>query len=141
MLLSREDFDHFARLYNSLTYFVNQRLEIVSSFPNPEAFLDVPIVERINIRDELVNNIGLIDQFVAENPANLATDDLSIVSQWKHSVSGEFVVFRQLKKHMIFLTVENSPTAYGVLALTETFGELFGGDKPAAIGPDDLAAV
>ena len=74
MLLSREDFDHFARLYNSLTYFVNQRLEIVSSFPNPEAFPSLPIVERIKIRDELPNNIGLIDDFVTENPANLAPD-------------------------------------------------------------------
>ena len=129
MLLSREDFDHFARLYNSLTHFVNQRLEIVSSFPNPEAFPGLPNMERIEIRDELANNIGLIDDFIAKNPAYLAADDLAIVSQWKHCVSGKFIVFRQLKKHMIFLTVENSPTAYGVLALTETFGEMFGGES------------
>ena len=126
MLLSREDFDHFARLYDFLAYFLNQRLEIVSNFPDPETFRSLPLEEQINVRDELTKNIGLIDDFVAENPANLAADDLSIVSQWKHCVAGKFIVFRQLKKHMIFLTAENSPTAYGVLALTETFGELFG---------------
>ena len=126
MLLSREDFDHFTRLYNFLAYFLNQRLEIVSSLPDPETFRSLPLEEQINIRDELAKNIGLIDDFIAKNPADLAADDLAIVSQWKHCVSGKFIVFRQFKKHMIFLTAENSPTAYGVLALTETFGELFG---------------
>ena len=125
MLLSREDFDHFARLYNSLTYFVNHRLEIVSSFPNPEAFPGLPIGERIKIRDELPNNIGLIDDFVTENPANLAPDELAIVSQWKHCVSGKLIMFRQLKKHMIFLSTSDPPIAYGVLALTEPFDDLF----------------
>lgn len=126
MLLSPKDFELFARLYNSLMHFVNHHLEVVPGFSDPETFPGLSIEERIGLRAELVKNIGLIDDFVAANPANLDAEELAIVSSWKHHVSGKFVMFRQLKKHMIFLSTSDLVTAYGVVALTETFGHIFG---------------
>ena len=41
-------------------------------------------------------------------------------------MSGTFYVFRYLKKYTVFLSSEDQPTAYGVLALTDPFEDLVG---------------
>ena len=67
-----------------------------------------------------------IDEFVQDNPANVAPDELEIVSSWKNAVVGSFYVFRYLKRHTVFLAGGDPPKAYGVLAMTNPFEELVG---------------
>src|SRR5262249_16315817 len=73
-----------------------------------------------------LSHTEMIQQFVDENPAHLAADELDIVRSWQHLVHGKFYVFRQLKKYMVFLSTGERPVAYGVLALSQPFEELVG---------------
>jgi hypothetical protein len=59
--------------------------------------------------------------FALENPAGLSKEDLSLIKSWRHRVAGKFFIFRQLKKHAIFMTDNN---VYAVLSLQSFFEEL-----------------
>jgi hypothetical protein len=55
------------------------------------------------------------------------------VHSWRHLVAGKFYIFRELKKHTVFLSSEDQPIAYGVTALTQPFEELIGSYRPVLI--------
>ncbi len=129
MLLSQEEVARFYRLKHGLASFVNRSLNVVPGARTPEAFAKLSPEARVAVRDQWVADPTLIDRYVEENPDGLGTDDLAIVHSWKHRLAGRFILFRQLKKHMIFL----SPTplrAYGVLALSEPFESVIRAKPP-----------
>jgi len=72
----------------------------------------------------------LIDGFLQENPANLAPDELAIVSQWKNAVIGSFFIFKYLKQYTVFLDDREPPKAYGVIAVADPIQDLVGQNLP-----------
>ena len=74
--------------------------------------------------------MNLIEMFVDVNPFKFSGEEINIVLSWKHQVAGKFFVFRNLKKHTVFLADGGTPVAYGVVALTEPFEELIGSYLP-----------
>ncbi|MGL6097744.1 MAG: DUF6398 domain-containing protein, partial [Fimbriiglobus sp.] len=121
------ELDLFFRLHRTLLFFVNQRLKVIpDKLASPEDFAALSPGVRLKVRDALTANLGLIESFVAENPASLSDDDLDIVRSWRHLVAGKFYVFRELKKYTVFLSTEKQPVAYGVLALSQPFEDLIG---------------
>ncbi len=106
--------------------FVNQRLKLVPDISSPEEFAALPLETRLEVRNAFLDEVGLFKAFVDENPASLSDDEMEIVLSWHHQVSGRFFVFRQLKKHMVFLSTDDPLTAYGVVALTEPLEDLVG---------------
>ena len=126
MLLSRDDAELFFRLHRSLMHFVNQRQGIVPDLASPGEFAALPPKDRLEVSKAFLDEVNLIESFVDENPAKLREDELNIVLSWRHQVSGTFYIFRQLKKHMVFLSSADPPVAYGVVALTEPFEDVIG---------------
>ena len=127
MLLEPHDVERFFRLHRTLMFFVNQRLSVIPDrIDTPEEFAALSPEVRLRVRDAWLANVGLIESFVAENPARLPEDDLATVRSWRHLVAGKFYVFRELKKYTVFLSTETQPVAYGVLALSQPFEELIG---------------
>ena len=127
MLLTPQDANLFFRLHRTLMLFVNQRLQAVPDDPaTPEDFAALSPEARLKVRDALLAHTALIESFVDQNPAHLPDDELAIVRAWRHLVAGKFYVFRELKKYTVFLSSENQPVAYGVLALSQPFEELIG---------------
>ncbi len=125
----------FYDLYAALLSFVNRRLEVSPvQFSNSAEYTTTPPEARVAIRDALFEHRELIDEFVAENPAQLTADDLEVVATWKHAVVGKFYIFRYLKKHTVFLTSGGSPNkAYGVLGLADPLEEVIGSHLPRLI--------
>ena len=112
-------------------FFVNRRLQVISNrLSSPDAFAVLPPEPRAEVRDALNANLELIEEFVAENPAHLPDDELDIVRSWRHLVAGQFYIFRELKKHTVFLSTSSPAIAYGVLALSQPFEELTGPNLP-----------
>jgi hypothetical protein len=68
------------------------------------------------------DNIKIIDEFLAENPDELTPEQLTIVSQFKRFVRGDFFVERFLTKYAIF--IDQKDHVYGVLGLTEPLNEM-----------------
>jgi hypothetical protein len=127
MLLSPQDVALFFKLHRALMFFVNQCLIVIpDDVASPNEFSSLSPEVRLKVRDSFLSHTDLIQQFVAENPAQLTTDELAIVRSWQYRVHGKFYIFRQLKKYMVFLSTDKPPVAYGVWALSQSFEELVG---------------
>src|SRR5947209_20594535 len=122
MLLNPQDVELFFKLHRALMFFVNQRLQVLpDDAASPAAFSSLSPEVRLTVRDAFLGHTDLIQQFVDENPAHLAGDELDIVRSWRHLVADKFYLFRELKKYTVFLSTDPQPVAYGVLALTQPF--------------------
>jgi len=131
MLLEAQDAERFFRLHRTLMFFVNRHLQVLPDrLATPEEFAALSPTVRLKVRDAWLANVDLTESFVTENPAHLPVDDLDIVRSWRHQVSGKFYVFRELKKHAVFLSTTDPAIAYGVLALSQPFGDLIGPHLP-----------
>ncbi|QJW97336.1 DUF6398 domain-containing protein [Frigoriglobus tundricola] len=127
MLLEPDDLELFFRLHKALMFFVNQRLRVLpDALATPEDFAALPPTTRLAVRDAFVANLDLIDAFATQNPGPFSGHELDIVRSWRHLVAGEFYVFRELKRHTVFLSSKEPVVAYGVLALSQPFEDLIG---------------
>jgi hypothetical protein len=131
MQVSFDEGKLFYKLYAALLSFVNRKLKVIpEQFSDSRGYTALPPETRIIVRDALYKHRDLIDQFVGENPANLPTDELEIVTGWKHALVGQFYIFRYLSKYTIFLS-GSPPKAYGVWALADPIEELIGPYLPS----------
>jgi hypothetical protein len=127
MLLTPEDAELFFKLHRTLMFFVNQRLKVLpDDLATPEVFAALAPEVRLKVREALLDHMDLMRSFVDENPARLPDDELAIVDSWRHLVAGKFYLFRELKQYTVFLSTDEPPVAYGVLALSQPFEELVG---------------
>jgi hypothetical protein len=127
MLLEPQDADLFFRLHRTLMFFVNQRLKVLpDDLASPEDFAALVPEVRLKVRNALLGHTDLIRSFVDDNPARLPDDELAIVRSWRHLVAGKFYLFRELAKYTVFLSTDQQPVTYGVLALSQPFEELVG---------------
>lgn len=131
MLLDPHELARFFRLHRALMFFVNRRLKVIPDPPaTPEEYAARSPEVRFKVHNAFLENVDLIEAFVAENPARLSNDDLDVVRSWRHLVAGEFYVVRELKKHTVFLSAADPAIAYGVLALSHPFEDLIGPHLP-----------
>jgi len=131
MNLPLEDCGIFYKLYSALLSYTNQKLKVVpETFATSEQYTSLPAETRMKVRDALHAHKELIEQFVRENPANLAADELEIVSSWRHALVGGFYILRCLKRYAVFLDEKSPPKAYGVVALADSFEEVVGPGLP-----------
>ena len=127
MQLSAEDVQQFFRLHKALMFFVNQRLKVLDEeVATPEAYSRVTPENRFKVHQALVEHKELIDAFADENPFGFDEGELDIIRSWKHLVTGTFYAFRQLQKHMVFLSSTEPIVAYGVVALFDPFDVVIG---------------
>ena len=124
MLLPPREAHLFFRLQKLLLYFVNQHVRISGDPLSSEDFAVARPEEMLKVRDALRQRPDLLNSFLQQNVAHLSGEELAIVSSWRHQIAGTFYIFRELKKHAIFLSSGGSPVAYGVTALTQPFDEL-----------------
>jgi len=124
MLLPPEDALLFISLYSSLVGFAAGRLGGVAGIFDTKTFYRTSNNARAKARDKLLDNIGLIDDFVDENPYQFPEKELSNVLKWEHFISDKFFVERDLKNYTVFLNDGEPPKAYGVLGLTDEIIEM-----------------
>ena len=125
MLLPEDDAQLFFNLFPALLVYLNNQKKILEDVSTPEEFMQLPTEQRAQVRNELYEDIQVIDSFVRENPFHFSSYELEIVRSWKHYLKGEFYLFRHLKKYTIFLTTSSPEVAYGVLSLTESLKDMF----------------
>jgi len=123
--LSRAEADLFFKLMWNLQVYVNQQRQVLPQVKSVEDYARLSLSEKVQVRDALWENPGLIDTYVKDNPDRLSTDELDIVRKWRRFVPGTFQIFRQLKKHAIFIGEDSR--VYGVLSLYDSLEEMFYG--------------
>ena len=132
--LSSEDYLLYLKLNQSLLAFAAQKLNSKSNVKNREDFLKLTPEEMFRIRNSLMRNIQLIDEFAKSNPCNFTASELEIIRSWNNKVSGTFFVVKYTPEGAIFLEEEGkNPKAYQVLALGTPFSEVISVPPPARV--------
>lgn len=124
MQLSAQDTERFYRIWWPLLRYVNAQRHIVSELPAVPEKATISGQEAHQIRKVLWEADELREAFITENPADLPAADLAMVASWGDRVTGQFFIFRHLKKYTVFLTQEEPPQAYGVLGLASPIPEV-----------------
>lgn len=126
MTLDIDDFDRFRRFHTALMSFVNDTLDIFPNDDHPNIYLQLCFEERFEIHSAFAENTSALTRaYIKENPQGLTRDELDEIRPWgTAAISGEFVAFRQLKRHAIFIPAEGKATAFGVLGLTQPISEM-----------------
>lgn len=126
MYLEPHEIERFYSIWFPLLHYVNQHLHVVPHFPQEWKGAGVDTQVAVDVRNAMWEHDALRESFIAENPAQLSEADLAIVDSWKHRVSGNFFIFRHLKKHTVFLNEGRPSRAYGVLGITGPLEEIVG---------------
>ncbi|MEZ4885025.1 MAG: hypothetical protein R3E32_09900 [Chitinophagales bacterium] len=127
MRLTTKEYEQFLEIYPRLVFFVGKRKEMLGKKVQFEDFTQLPVEERIAIRDELFKYPKWIDEYVRLHKEELSEETIEIVLGFKNFVEGEFVLLKFLKDYTIFL---QDKVAYGVLSLGDEFEDYLGRDIP-----------
>jgi hypothetical protein len=122
MKLSHEEATLFFELMWPLQLFVNQKEKILPNVQTLETYRDLPMEEKIEVRDVLFSSKKWIDLYVQENPQQLSNDKLQSISKWREFIKGDFYIERFLKKQAIFIASDDR--VYGVCGLYQGFDEM-----------------
>jgi hypothetical protein len=125
MNVSTEDADLFFHLMWPLQFYVKQRLQLLPHLNTLEAYRSAAAEEKLAARNALYENLNLLDDFVAENPAGFSAEELDIVKSWRRLVRGNFYIERFLRSGAIFIGGENSSQVYSVLGLYDEIRDIF----------------
>ena len=133
MCLPTHEVDRFYKMWFSLLRFANEKLKVVPnlSHKGPEDSIDSK--RAIKVRDALWKNEAILDQFIEENPARLPPEDLNILKNWKYRRQGNFIIYKVLKKHAIFISQDKHADVFAVKGLYNSFEEMFGTDFPRLV--------
>jgi hypothetical protein len=117
VILSRQEAELFYDLTSSLQYHINQKLNIVPAIGSLDEYRALTMQEKFPVRNAVYEHIGLIDEFVRDNPQQFSQEELANVLGWKTFVRGKFYIERYLKKYAIFIGPEDK--VYAVHGLME----------------------
>ena len=125
MCLPTPEVDRFYRVWKSLLFYANGQYQLIPAWKTANLETKLRSEDVLQVRERLWQDDGLREQFVAQNPARLSDADLALVENWKHRLQGDFVLFRVLKKHAIFLAQDHTGDVLAVKGLYSPFSEIF----------------
>jgi len=99
---------------------VNDKKHIVPSFPTPTPDRPIPVPIANPVRLALWADDGLREQFLVERGSGLASAERELIASWKHRISGQFIVFKHLRSHSIFINKD----VFGVVGIYSPLAEL-----------------
>jgi len=123
MKLTEQEAELFYKLSWSLHFYVNQKLDIVA-VNCLEDYANLDAEDKVKVRDALYEHSHLIDDYVAENPHNFSSEQLSQVLEWKQFLKGDFLIERILKNYAVFIAAETDETVYAVLGIQTELSEI-----------------
>jgi len=121
MKLTTQEAAQYYKLMGSLQVYVNLKLSIIPEVVTVEGYEELPLSEKLLVRDALYDNIKLVDSYLDEKPQNISVEEIEIVRKWKEFQRGDFFIERLLKKFAVFIGNEK---VYGVSTLYEAFDEM-----------------
>ena len=133
MRLPEHEARHFLVLYMRVLGWCAGRLDPEGDIHDARSFMRADLDEKVDVRDRVLDQPTVIAEYAAENPDELAVDDLARVEAWRAFVRGNFVVERDLKRHAIFLDWKEDPVAYGVLSLLDDVVDLLPEPPPILV--------
>ncbi len=120
MILAQQEAALFYRAWWPLLAWVNDKKRVVPAFATPTPERPLPVAIAHPIRSALWAEDRLREQYLEERGGVLAQDERDLIASWKHRKSGQFIVFKHLRSHSIFMSDE----VLGVVGLYSPIAEL-----------------
>lgn len=133
MVLPTHQVDRFYRMWRPLLTFVNDALKVVPSLSGAGAKDSIDVRKAVEVRNALWKNEGILNQFIEKNPARLPSEDLDILQTWMYRRQGDFILYKVLKKHAIFINQDKANEIFAVKGLHSSFEDIFGSYLPIMI--------
>lgn len=90
---------------------------MMKDLQRPEDLFDQEPEDIDRLKEKLYSDLGQINSFVQENPCGFSSEELKIISSWRHFKKGRFYIVRFMRSYAVFLDECNPPKAYGVKGL------------------------
>ena len=123
MKLTAPEVERFYAIWKPLILFVNRRLRLVPQMLSPAFDSPWDLRHALKIRDAMWADDTVREAFIAENPAKLPAEDLTLVDSWRHRQVGSFYILRHLKKYSVFIG-EKPSIVFGVLGLNSPLADV-----------------
>jgi hypothetical protein len=120
MILASEEAALFYRAWWPLLTWVNETRHLVPAFPTPTPDRPLPVAIAHPIRSALWADDRLRERYLDDRGASLAPAERELIASWQHRKSGQFVLFKHLRSHSIFM----SDDVFGVVGLYSAISEL-----------------
>ena len=127
MTLVQQEITQFYKLWCALIWGVNEKHSIVPEFEKPVYGKPIDQAPFMAIRAKLWENPEWIDEFIQEiEYGELTEHELGMLANWrKNFVKDRFVIVKHLKKHSVFMTMNEPPvTLYGVCGISNPISEV-----------------
>ncbi|MCC7572379.1 MAG: hypothetical protein KO464_03215 [Candidatus Methanofastidiosum sp.] len=119
MELSQKEIDQFLKLYQGLLIYVEKKKRESKKDSSRKVIMKKEWVE---LRDIVLDNRGIIDEYIDDNPYNFKNEELKIVRQWKNGICSNFFIIK-FEKEYTHMYDNESGKSYGVLSLNDPICE------------------
>jgi hypothetical protein len=124
MTLTDIEYKTFLRTHLDLLFYVGQQSNIIADNMNFDDFVELDFSVKVKCRDILLDNKKLLDDYISTNFDQLTTEQITILTGFKKSVSSDFVIFKCLTNNAIFIDTKDN-RFYAVKALSDRFDQFF----------------
>lgn len=132
MRLAQKEIEQFFKLHKALLFYVNTKKNLIKGISSISDFKG-PILEKVvEIRNFVLKNTKLIDEFVQENPFKFSRDELGTIKSWKQGIHGMLFVVKYDNDLTIFYHSE-SKRCYGVLYFNDKLSDMLGPYLPRIV--------
>ncbi len=122
MILTEQERKLFFDLMWSLQHYANQKLNVIPNIKSLDDYIALDMEQKLLVRNAVYENIGLIDDYINDNPQNFSAEELAQVRDWKQFVKDKFYIERYLKKHSIF--IDSKDKVYAVFGISQPLNDL-----------------
>jgi hypothetical protein len=117
----------------TLLFYVSRQLDNLPRPISPDAIQFGPDAQWAKLRDALYDNPTLFDRYADANPEGLPAELLDEVRSWRHFLRSDFVYYKSIAKHAVFLEGKPPYLAYGVLAPNKPIEQVLGRQPPVPV--------
>jgi uncharacterized protein (DUF4415 family) len=111
-------------LYPALLGFVAGRLGGIEGVHDLAGFRACSLEVKAKVRDQLYENLHLLDAYVSENPDGWSEAERELIAAWRRVLRGTFIALRDLKRFTLLLDEHEPPRVYAVLGLTTELADM-----------------
>ena len=124
MTLTDTEYRAFLKTHLDLLFYVGQHSNIIADNINFDTFVALDFSIKLKCRDFLLDNKKLLDDYISTNFDQLATEQISILTGFKKTITSDFVIFKCLTNNAIFIDTKDNKF-YAVKALGDSFDHFF----------------
>lgn len=133
MILQPHETERFYRIWFALLSYANRRLKLVDDLPASPRDGSIGVQDAYKVASAVWADDALRHAFADENPAGLPAEDLALVRSWDRRISGDFYVFRYLKKYTVLINQGGPTRVYGILGLVSPIEEVMFAPPPVLV--------